>query len=202
MINSPEALKTISYYKYQFSGNLPPAELDMKLDEYSQQAVKNFDASKGASFSTHLSRHLEKIKRDIHSSTSTLKSSEEVGLSINKLGKAKDELYMTLGREPTDKEISDATKIPQHIVTKHLSLKNAGRPSIQEFKGVSEISVSNLLPDLSKSDNLVASTIEQDMSTSAALKHTGLKKTIYYRRRAKLADRMKSAFLRTQTQEL
>ncbi len=74
---------------------------------------------------------------------------------------------------------------------------------IDEFKsGTDLFDVSGMLPDLSGKDKLVGETISRNMSTSSALKHTGMSKSKYYRSRDGIRDKMRSSFLRTRGQNL
>ena len=194
---------TLDHYRRTYGSELPPAELEAKLFTYSQNAERTFDPSKNASFKTHLSNHLNKLKRDVHNSGSNFKVSEDVGMSINKIRTSKDELYMMHGQEPTDKEIAKHTGISQKLVSKYSRMSEIKGVVTDKFEGgTNYASVSSMLPDLSKKESLVADTIEQDMSTAEALKHTKMPNTVCYRERNKLRDRMRSSYLRSNTKDM
>ena len=192
---------TIDYYKKSYSGELSPADLDFKLYTYANNAKRTFDPSKKASFKTHLNSHMSKLMRDVHETSSPFKASEELGLNINRIRKAKDEFYMMNGVDPTPKQISKATGFSTKIVDKYSHMAKIQPVKVTHINGgIDTFDVSGMLPDLKGKEKLVGETISRDMNTSSALKHTGLSKSKYYRTRDTLRDKMRSSFLRTQGQ--
>ncbi len=194
--------ETLDHFRRTFSSELPPAELELKLFTYANNAERTFDKKKNASFKTHLSNHLNKLHRDVHNSGSNLKVSETVGLSINKLRKAGDEFYMTHGRDPSNRELSKHTGMPEKFVNKYKRIGEIKAVATDKFSGgANYISMQTMLPDLTGREKKVADTISQGMSTKEALKHTGLSSSVYYRDRDKLRGRMRKSYLRNNTQE-
>jgi len=194
---------TIDHFRRQYSSEIPPAELDLKLYNYSKDAERTFDKSKNASFKTHLSNHLTKLKRDVHQSGSNLKVSEDVGMSINKLRTSGDEFYMRHGREPTTSELSKHTGMDQKFVSKYSKMGSIKTVMTDKFEtGTNYASIQDLLPNLSKKEQRVADTITNSMSTPEALKHTKMSNGAFYKERNKLKDRMRMAYLRSNTKEM
>jgi len=192
-----EHQSTIDYFRRVYSNDIPPAQLDYKLFKYSQEAAKSFDPKKNASFKTHLSNHLAKLKRDVHSSGSTIKTGEEVGYSIHRIKRAKDEFYMVHGREPENAEIAKAVNLSEKIVGKYdrMSSIKAVRSDTAD-RGSMSVKMNELLPNLNKTDKAIVRTITGDMGVSEALKHTGLSKSSFYRKRDLLSSDMKESYLR------
>ena len=193
---------TIDHFRRTYSAELPPAELELKLFTYANNAERTFDKTKNASFKTHLSHHLNKLKRDVHQSGSNLKISEDVGMSINKLRTSGDEFYMKHGREPNIQELSKHTGMPEKFVNKYKKLGKIKTVATDKFGGgTNYVSLQGLLPDLSGRELKVADTITHDMSTKDALKHTGMSNTAYYKERNKIRSRMRNSYVRLNTQE-
>ncbi len=193
----------IDYYRKSYSGELSPADLNFKLYTYANNAKRTFDPSKKASFKTHLNSHLSKLMRDVHETSSPFKISEEVGLGINRVKKAKDEYYMMNGRDPSSAEIASATGLSKKIVNKYSGMSRIQSIKIDEFKGgIDTFNVSGMLPDLAGKDKLVGETISGNMSTAKALRHTGMSKSRYYRARDGVRGKMREAFLRTREQNI
>ena len=193
---------TIDHFRRTFSSEIPPAELELKLFTYANNAERTFDKNKNASFKTHLTHHLNKLKRDVHQAGSNLKVSEDVGMAINKIRTSSDEFYMKHGREPTTKELAKATGIKEHLVNKYKKMGEIKTVATDDFgNGMDYVSVQNLLPDLNGREKKVADTIEQNMNNKDALKYTGLSNGAYYKERNKLRDRLRQAYLRLNTQE-
>ncbi len=194
---------TIDYYRKSYSGELSPADLNFKLYTYANNAKRTFDPSKKASFKTHLNSHLSKIMRDVHETASPFKVSEEVGLNINRVRKAKDEFYMMNGTDPTPAEIATTTGLSKKIVNKYSRMSRIHPVKVLDGNfGMETFDVKSMLPDLKGKEKLVGESISMDMNTSKALKHTGLSKSKYYRTRSSLRDKMKASFLRTQGQSI
>ena len=198
-----DTTSTIDYYRKSYAGELSPADLNFKLYTYANNAKRTFDPKKKASFKTHLNSHMSKLMRDVHETSSPFKVSEEVGLGINKIRKAKDEFYMMNGSDPTTAQIASATGFSKKIVNKYSKMS-----MIQPIKfmdasaGMETFDVKSMLPDLKGKERLVGETISKNMNTSKALKHTGLSKSKYYRTRDTLRDKMRTSFLRVQGQNL
>ncbi len=193
----------MDHFRRTYSSELPPAELELKLFTYANNAERTFDPSKNASFKTHLSHHLNKLKRDVHESGSNLKVSEDVGMSINKLRTAGDEFYMKHGRSPNTRELSKHTGFTQKFVSKYKKMGEIKTVSTDKFGGgTNYASMQSLLPDLKGKEKRVADTITQGMSTPDALAHTGMSNGAFYKERNKLKTRMRTAYLRNNTQEM
>ena len=194
---------TIDYYRKAYAGELSPADLNFKLHTYASNAKRTFDPTKKASFKTHLNSHMNKLKRDVHETSSPFKVSEDVGFGINKIRKAKDEFYMMNGSSPTTEDISIATGISKKIVNKYLDMSNIQSIKLLEGSiGIETFDVKGMLPDLKGKEKLVGETISMNMNTSKSLKHTGLSKSNYYRTRDTIRDKMRKSFLRVQGQNL
>ena len=195
-------MDTIEHFRRTYSSELSPAELELKLYTYANNAERTFDKTKNASFKTHLSHHLNKLKRDVHQSGSSLKISEDVGMSINKLRTSSDEFYMKHGREPNSKELSEYTGMPEKFVNKYKRIGSIKAVATDKFSGGTNfVSLQGLLPDLTGRELKVADTITRDMSTKDALKHTGMSNTAYYKERNKIRTRMRNSYVRLNTQE-
>ena len=196
-------MDTINHFKRTYSSELSPAELDYKLYTYSQNAERTFDKTKNASFKTHLSNHLNKLKRDVHESSSNLKVSEDVGMAINKLRTANDELYMMHGRDATDAELAKHTGFKSKFVNKYKKMGQIKAVVTDKFGGgTNYVSMQSLLPDLSGKEKKISETIEKGMSTPKALKHTGMSNGAYYSGLNKLRARMRKSYIRNNTQEV
>ena len=194
---------TIDHFRRTYSAELPPAELELKLYTYAGNAERTFDKTKNASFKTHLSHHLNKLKRDVHNSGSNLKVSEDVGMSINKLRTSGDEFYMKHGRMPDNRELAKHTGMPEKFVDKYKKMGKIKTVATDKFNGgVNHVSLQSLLPDLTGRDKKIADTITMNMSTPEALKHTGMSNTAYYKGRNKIRSRMRSSYVRLNTQEM
>ncbi len=193
----------IDYYRKSYAGELSPADLNFKLHTYASNAKRTFDPKKKASFKTHLNHHLSKIMRDVHETSSPFKISEEVGLGINRVKKAKDEYYMAHGRDAGSSDIANMTGLSKKIVNKYSNMSRIQSVKVNEFKGgIDTFDVSSMLPDLTGKDKLVGETISGNMNTSKSLKHTGMSKSNYYRIRDGLKSKMRDSFLRTREQNL
>ena len=193
---------TINHFKRVHSADIPSAELDLKLYTYAKNAERTFDKSKNVSFNTHLSNHLKKINRDVHNSGSIMKSSEDVGMSINKIRTARDEFYMKNGVEPSNSELSKFIGVPERIIDKHDKMGNVKIIHDDNVgNGMNYVSIKSMLPDLRGEEKKVADTIEKDMPTEEALKYTGMKNTTFYKTRNSLRDRMRKSYLRLNTQD-
>ncbi len=194
---------TIDYYRKSYAGELSPADLNFKLYTYAENAKRTFDPSKKASFRTHLDSHLSKIRRDVHEVSSPLKISEEVGLNINRVKKAKDEYYMMKGKDPSSSDLALATGFSKKMVNKYSDMSRIQSVKVREFNGgVDTFDVAGMLPDLTGKDKLVGETISGNMNTSKALRHTGMSKSKYYRARDSIRGKMRDSFLRTRGQNL
>jgi len=197
-----DANNVLDKYRAAFSDKLPKSELEAKLFSYYQDAKRTYDKSSGASFSTHLHNRLQRLHRDVHESTTTLKSSESLGLSVNKIKRAVDEFYMTHGREPTVEEISKATSISPKIVEKHMGVSKIKPVHVEDFATPAfgeTVSIQELLPSLDEKSKKVAETIDKGMDTKDALKHTGMQQASYYRALSRLREKARQAYLRKTT---
>jgi len=193
---------TLDHFRRTYSSELPPAELDLKIYTYANNAERTFDKNKNASFKTHLTHHLNKLKRDVHQSGSNLKVSEDVGMAINKIRTSSDEFYMKHGRDPSTKELAKATGLKEGLVNKYKRMGEIKTVATDKFgSGMNYASIQSLLPDLQGKEKKVADTITQDMGNKDALKYTGLSNGAYYKERNKLRTRLRQAYLRTNTQE-
>lgn len=192
----------INYYRRSYAGELSPADLNFKLYSYANNAKKTFDPKKKASFKTHLNSHMNKLMRDVHEVSSPFKVSEEVGLGINKIRRAKDEFYMMNGSDPTPGEIATATGLSKKLVNKYSKMSNVQPVKVIEGNGgIETFDVKSMLPDLTGKEKLVGETISGNMNTSRSLKHTGLSKSNYYRTRDNIRGKMRESFLRVQGQK-
>ena len=198
-----DTTSTIDYYRKSYAGELSPADLNFKLYTYANNAKRTFDPKKKASFKTHLNSHMNKLMRDVHETSSPFKVSEEVGLGINKIRKAKDEFFMMNGSDPTTAQIANATGFSKKIVNKYSKMSMIQPVKFLEgTPGIETFDVKSMLPDLKGKEKLVGETISRNMNTSRSLKHTGLSKSKYYRTRDTLRDKMRTSFLRVQGQNL
>ena len=198
-----DTTSTIDYYRKSYAGELSPADLNFKLYTYANNAKRTFDPKKKASFKTHLNSHMNKLMRDVHEVSSPFKVSEEVGLGINRLRKAKDEFYMMNGSDPTTSQLADATGFSKKIINKYSRISMIQPIKITDGdNGFETFDVKGMLPDLRGKEKLVGESISKNMNTAKALKHTGLSKSKYYRTRDTLRDKMRRSFLRVQGQKL
>lgn len=193
---------TIEHFKKKFSSSLPPSELEYLLFKGFNNAKATFDASKGAGFATHLSNHLQRLYRDAESTKSSLKTSEGSLLKDNKVLRAKDELYMRFGTEPSNEEIAKHLKMPLKDISK--SLRNSGRQNVKvkEYKSKQiQIDVPTLLPSIKKDEQKIADTIAKGMNLQQSLKHTGMSKSEFYRQQGTFKDKLRQSYLRTAERE-
>lgn len=195
MKNSEQS--TINYFKQAYSAEMSPAELDYKIDMYVNNARRTFDPSKNASFTTHLSNHLGKLRRDIHSQGSSMKTSEELGFNLNKIKKAKDEFYMTHGTNATIDDLAKSTGFSKKIVKKYDAMSSIKTVNTDKFDTGSEVyDIHTLLPDIPKEDAKMADVISQGMSTKAGMEHTGLQKTQFFKKKNDFAQKLRESYLR------
>jgi len=179
-----------------------PAEEAINAYVYSSEAKRTYDPKKGASLDTHIAQYMQKKNRDDHYSASTLKSSEGLGLSINKLHRAHEEYYMTHGKYPSTTELSKITGTSPKLVDKHMRTYKVKTVGVDDFTPKSEyVDLHSLLPDLSGTDKVVADAMSSGMPLNKALKKTKLSKSSYYRASNSIRDRMRKAYLRTNTLE-
>lgn len=72
------------------------------------EGLRSYDPSRGR-LQTHLYNHLQGLKRINRQQTTIIQVPERIAMERNALEQAEQELRNTLGREPTDDEISDQT---------------------------------------------------------------------------------------------
>jgi len=173
---------------------MTPAELEVKKSIYTDSAKRTFNADSGASIDTHIAHHLQRLIRDTHNASSTLKSSDSVGYDISKVKRAADEYYMTYGKDAPIEHIAKSTGLSKKVVQKHLNSQGPTVSFSSDFSVSSiDISPEDFFQPKSKEDKKVFDTIVNDMSSSESLKHTGLSKSSYYRS----LDRIKKAMRKT-----
>jgi DNA-directed RNA polymerase specialized sigma subunit len=84
------------------------------------KAIDNYDATRGAAFSTHVYNYLHKMSRYVNNHGHTVRQSEEVFGMVSKMKEAQRSLRDKLRREPSNLELSHKLKIPEHQVIRIL----------------------------------------------------------------------------------
>jgi RNA polymerase primary sigma factor len=102
--------------KYQSSG-LPLLDLVQEGNLGLIHAVEKFDWRKGFKFSTYATWWIRQaVQRGVANKARTIRIPVHIVEREQKISRAERELWAKLEREPTDKEIAKATKLPQKQV--------------------------------------------------------------------------------------
>jgi uncharacterized protein (UPF0335 family) len=174
-----------------------PVEEQVNAYLYRKEAERTYDPSKGASLETHINSYMQKAQRDQSVAGSTLKSSEQLGLSINKIRRAEQEHYMVHGVEPTVSQLSKSTGYSPKIISKHKGIASIKTVGVDDFTPKQQyVDMQTLLPDLKGHTLSVAKAMSSGDPMSKVLKDTGMSKSSYYRASKNIRDRMRQAYLR------
>ncbi len=80
-------------------------------------AVKSFDPTKGASLQTHVYRQLQSLQRQAQQIQSPMPMPDRLRQSRGAIYQAVEQVKNQLGREPSDEEIAEISKMPvAHVV--------------------------------------------------------------------------------------
>lgn len=90
-------------------------------------ALGSYDPTKGR-LNTHIYNHLQGLKRVNRQELSGVRAPERLTLERRRLLAAEQELSHTLGREPTDDELSDAVSLPHERIAR-IRRSQIGAPS-------------------------------------------------------------------------
>ena len=92
------------------------------------QAIRSYDPKYGASLQTHVNRQLQALQRMTPALTDPLPQPEKFRRDSQALTNATNSLQEVLGREPTDEELAEETKLPIARVIKVRSGQRARIP--------------------------------------------------------------------------
>lgn len=85
-----------------------PVSRDILLNDarlLAAKAFKSYNPNSGASLATHLTNQLLPLSRTVYTYQNTLRISENISQKIHTYNSTRDELKLTLGREPTTDEL-------------------------------------------------------------------------------------------------
>ena len=93
------------------------------------QAFQTYDPSKGTKLRTHLMTQLQPLGRMHREHSQSVKIPERVSIDLYRIQQENQRLFDDLGREPSDKELADATSLPMKRL---LHVRRFARPDIPE----------------------------------------------------------------------
>lgn len=90
------------------SGSLPPTALAAEAKKWTIVAIKNYDPTKGAMLSTHVTNYLQKVRRMNYKYQNAVRLPENLQLKYHEYNKHLTQLTEQLNRDPSDEELAHA----------------------------------------------------------------------------------------------
>jgi DNA-directed RNA polymerase specialized sigma subunit len=128
-----------------------PPSLRSHAKILASKAIKAYDPKKGAKLQTHLYAQLQPLQRE-QASYSTVQVPERVRFDLSSLNRAHNQFVDEHGREPSDSELADVTKISERRLGK---IRRYDKRLVGEgtLDGEDENST-HVLPSVSRAANL------------------------------------------------
>lgn len=109
---------TIASAVRQYAGKDAPPTVQQRARILAARAVRSYDPTRGANLNTHVHNQLRRIQRMAPSISDPLAPNERFRRQQMEISSAMAHIEDTLGREPTDEEVAEATGLPAKRVTK------------------------------------------------------------------------------------
>jgi DNA-directed RNA polymerase specialized sigma subunit len=125
--------------KWAQTGIKPPL-LEAHAQDLAFDALHTYDPNSGTQLNTHITNHLKKMNRYVIKNQQTVRVQETKVFDYRRLERAREELTMELGREPTDTElqahagvdskIMNYTPVIEHFYSKNI--EEGGKAPVME----------------------------------------------------------------------
>jgi len=115
------------------------------------KAVDKYDYTKGFKFSTYATYWVRQaISRAIADQGRTIRTPVHVTEALSKISKARNELFQTLGHEPTDEELSNATGLSVDKIQTYIHAAKNPLSIDKPLAEDDETDMSDIIPDLNQ----------------------------------------------------
>lgn len=139
--NNPQTLEKllkrlqplISREVSKWGATVPTAALESKGRMLTVEALQNYDPTRGAAIGTHVTSRLRKLSRHVYPYQNVVRLPENKQLMFHTVTVAQNNLYDSLGRDPTVDELADELKWSPRKVTSFQ--RDFGRKEFGESEG-------------------------------------------------------------------
>ncbi len=94
----------------KWKSTIPPAALESKGRLLTVEALRTYNPNMGAAIGTHVTSRLRKLSRHVYPHMNVARLPENKQLMFNTVSVAQNNLYDSLGRDPTVTELADELK--------------------------------------------------------------------------------------------
>jgi len=94
----------------KWGSTVPPAALESKGRLLTVEALQSYNPNRGAAIGTHITARLRKLSRHVYPHQNVARLPENKQLMFNTVSVAQNNLYDSLGRDPTVTELADELK--------------------------------------------------------------------------------------------
>ena len=181
------------FYRARFSGSLPDAVLEAKIELYTAQALaKAKDKSKANSF---VSSSLQQLNRDIRNYKQDIHTPEQFSQESSKVKAWADTYAYTYNKEPDLKTIAGNFSISEKKA-KELLESSTGSAFVDMQSQNKTVPLTSYIKYLPEPHQSIAQEVYANKTTTAnAMRKLGLKKTTFFKQKKEMDQKLRNLML-------